>query len=48
MDIRINAIAIKIRHILDSERIEGTGGFTMVLIYFFFILYTKFLPEGVL
>ena len=32
--------------ILDSERNEEAIGFTMVFI--FYILYTKFLPEGVL
>jgi len=36
-------------NILDSDRSEEVG-FTIVFIFFifFFILYTKFLPEGVL
>jgi len=33
--------------ILDSERSEGSSGFTIMVLIFFFILYTKFLPERV-
>jgi len=41
---------INLNIILDSERKEVASGFTMVFIYsyFFFILYTKCLLEGVL
>jgi len=43
-------INYNIRSILDSEQSEGSSGFTMVfsLLFLFFILYTKFLPEKVL
>jgi len=34
---------------LDSEQSEEASGFTMVLfLFYFYILYTKHLPEGVL
>jgi len=34
--------------ILDSERSEEASGFTMVFTFFFFILFKKCLPEGVI